>query len=469
MSQYVAQLKRYATWGQRYFERILAQIVESASQTALARSLLNVLLRPLNQTGPPRKDNPVKRLLVLGAGTAGTMMVNKLRRRLDPDEWRISIVDQDPVHYYQPGFLFIPFGIYQPVEVCRPKAQFLPPGVEFIQSAVDVIEPAEKRVRLKRQGIRLRYDILIIATGTQIRPAETEGLLGSGWRKQIFDFYTLDGAAALARHLRQWQGGTLVVNVTEMPIKCPVAPLEFLFLADSYFHERGIRDRVELVYATPLDGAFTKPRATALLGELLERKNIKLVPDFALGEVDPDRQVARAFNDIEIPYDLLVTVPTNLGDEAMARSGLGDESNYVPTEKHTLRAVGHEDIFVLGDATDLPTSKAGSVAHFEAEVLTENIMRQIESQPLLRTFDGHANCFIESGFGKGILIDFNYDTEPLPGKFPLPGVGPFSLLEESRMNHWGKMMFRWVYWNQLLRGTELPLEAQMLMAGKRAA
>jgi sulfide:quinone oxidoreductase len=411
----------------------------------------------------------VKRVVVLGAGTAGTMMVNKLRRHLDAEQWRITVVDEDPVHYYQPGFLFVPFGIYQPSEVRRPKAQFLPPGVELIQSAVDVIEPDQKRVRLKRQGIRLPYDLLIIATGTRIRPAETEGLLGSGWRRDIFDFYTPDGAAALARRLRQWEGGTLVVNVAEMPIKCPVAPLEFLFLADSYFHERGMRDRVELVYATPLDGAFTKPRASALLGELLERKNIKIIPDYSIGEVDAERKTARSYDEIELGYDLLVTVPTNMGDEAIARSGMGNESNYVPTEKRTLRAAGHRDVFVIGDATDLPTSKAGSVAHFEAEVLTENILRQIEGQELLETFDGHANCFIESGFGKGILIDFNYETEPLPGKFPLPGVGPFTLLAESRMNHWGKMMFRWVYWNQLLRGTELPLEAQMVMAGKRAA
>jgi sulfide:quinone oxidoreductase len=141
----------------------------------------------------------------------------------------------------------------------------------------------------------------------------------------------------------------------------------------------------------------------------------------------------------------------------------------VPTDKHTLQAQVHPDIFVIGDATNLPSSKAGSVAHFEAEVLTDNILRHIEGQELVCGFDGHANCFIESGFGKALLIDFNYETEPLPGKFPLPGVGPFSLLAESRVNHWGKMMFRWVYWNQLIRGAELPLEAQMVMAGKRAA
>ena len=411
----------------------------------------------------------MKKLLILGAGTAGTMMANRMRRRLDDNEWQITIVDADPWHYYQPGFLFIPFGVYQPNECRRHKADFIPPGVELVLSPVDVIEPEEKRVRLASSGTYLKYDVLIISTGTQIRPDETEGLKGDEWRKSIFDFYTLDGAAALGRFLRHWEGGKLVLNVVEMPIKCPVAPLEFLFLADWYFHQRGMRDKVELVYATPLDGAFTKPRASERLGELLERKNIKVLPQFSVGEVDAAQKKLKPWEGDAVDYDLLVTIPTNMGDPVIERSGMGNELNYVATDKHTLAAKDHEDVFVIGDATNLTSSKAGSVAHFESEVLTENILRHIEGQALLPEFDGHANCFIESGFGKALLIDFNYDTEPLPGKFPLPGVGPFSLLSESRMNHWGKMMFRWVYWNQLIRGVELPLEAQMVMAGKRAA
>jgi sulfide:quinone oxidoreductase len=163
----------------------------------------------------------------------------------------------------------------------------------------------------------------------------------------------------------------------------------------------------------------------------------------------------------------LVTVPTNKGDEVISRSGMGNELNFVPTDKHTLRSKAHENIFVIGDATDLPSSKAGSVAHFEADILLENMLAVIDGKEPREKFDGHANCYIESGFGKGILIDFNYDTEPLPGKFPLPGIGPFSLLEETRMNHYGKMMFRWIYWNLLLRGAELPISTKMMMEGKR--
>jgi sulfide:quinone oxidoreductase len=155
-----------------------------------------------------------------------------------------------------------------------------------------------------------------------------------------------------------------------------------------------------------------------------------------------------------------------MGSEVIARSGMGDELNFVPTDKHTLQSTKWENIWVIGDAGNLPTSKAGSVAHFMLDVLVENLLRHMEGLEPLPKFDGHANCFIESGFEKGILIDFNYDVEPLPGKYPLPGFGPFSLLKESPVNHWGKMSFRWVYWNVLLRGGEMPFESQMTMAGK---
>lgn len=408
----------------------------------------------------------MKRIVILGAGTAGTIVANKLSHELDLTEWKITIVDQSEVHYYQPGFLFIPFGIYGKNDVMRPRRDTIPRGVELVISEIDVIEPHNNRVLLKKEGRVLAYDFLIVATGTRVVPQETPGLAEHEWRKSIFDFYTVDGADALHKHLRTWQGGRVVLNVVEMPIKCPVAPLEFLFLADWFFHQQGLRDKVEITYATPLPGAFTKPRAAGLLGNLLEEKNITVVPEFTIMEVDPDGKKIVSYDGTEVEYDLLVSVPLNMGDPVIARSGMGDELNFIPTEKHTLKASNFDNIFVLGDATNLPSSKAGSVAHFQGDVFTENFMRYIDGLPLRETFDGHANCYIESGFGKGFLIDFNYDVEPLPGKFPLPGIGPFSLLQESRMNHWGKMLFRWMYWNLLLKGKPLPITAELQMAGK---
>ena len=407
----------------------------------------------------------MKQLLVIGAGTAGTMVVNRLRRLLDADEWNITIVDPLETHYYQPGFLFIPFGMYSKNDVVKPKRDFIPAGVEVIKVAADVIEPDHNRVKLA-DGRILKYDFLVIATGTQTRPEETPGLRGPEWYRSVYDFYTIEGAIALAKHLRTWQGGRLVLNVVENPIKCPVAPLEFIMLADWFFHEQGIRDRVELIFVTPLSGAFTKPIASRHLGDILEQKSIKVIPDFMVERVDPDAKKLVHFDETEVEYDLLVTVPLNKGDEVVARSGLGDELNYILVDKHTFLANGHPRIFALGDAAALPTSKAGSVAHFAVDCFAENFVRYIDGLEMLPSFDGHANCFIESGFGKGLLIDFNYDVEPLPGRYPLPGVGPFTLLQESEMNHWGKMMFRWMYWNILLKGRELPLPARMSMSGK---
>ncbi len=409
----------------------------------------------------------MKKLLVLGAGTAGTMVVNKLRKRLDRGEWQITVVDQDPTHYYQPGYLLIPFGMYNKTQVVKPKRDFIPAGVELILCEIDVIEPDKNQVRLA-DGRVLSYDFLVIATGAHIRPDQTPGLMEHEWGQSIQNFYTYEGAVALAQKLHRWEGGRLVVNVVENPIKCPVAPLEFLMLADWFFHERGIRDRVELIYATPLPGAFTKPYASRLLGGLLAQKGIRVEPEFMVMEVQPDAKKLVSYDEREVEFDLLVSIPVNMGAEVVGRSGLGgdDGLNYVPVDKHTFLATAYPNIFALGDAAAVPASKAGSVAHFAIDGFAENFVEYVAGGELQPLFDGHANCFIESGFGKGLLIDFNYTTEPLPGRYPLPGVGPFTLLEESEANHWGKLMFKWMYWNILLKGQEMPLPAKMSMAGK---
>lgn len=409
----------------------------------------------------------MKKILILGAGTAGTMMANKLYRNLNKDLWRITLIDKDEEHYYQPGFLFIPFGIYKPEDVVKPKRKFIPEGVDFRINEVAKIK-AESNLVIMKDGSMIPYDILIIATGTTPVPEETEGLKGKLWYKDIFDFYTYEGTTQLAKKLETWSGGNLVINLAETIIKCPVAPLEFTFLADAYFTEKGMRDKVNITYVTPLSGAFTKPKTTALLNNLMSEKNIKVIPDFYLQRVDNDRKVLISYDEQEVPFDLLVSVPVNKGDQVIEASKMGDEDglNFIPTDKHTLQSKKRENIFVIGDATNLPTSKAGSVAHFEAEILLENILSYINGQPLEAKFDGHANCFIETGYGKGTLIDFNYDTEPLPGKFPFAGIGPMGLLKVNRANHLGKLAFRWVYWHMLLTGKKLPVSTNMSMAGK---
>ncbi len=407
----------------------------------------------------------MRHVLILGAGTAGTMMANKLRKALPLAEWAITVLDRDTDHVYQPGLLFLPFGLYDESDLVRPRSFFLSAGIDLRIEPVDRVVPAERHVLLE-DGTVLGYDVLIVATGTRIAPEATEGLAGPGWMETAFDFYTVEGAAALRTKLDSWTGGRLVLNVVDMPIKCPVAPLEFLFLADHFFQEKGIRDQVELVYATPLDGAFTKPRASAALGDLLKKKGVLLETEFNTATVDGESGLLIGYDEREVPYDLLVTVPVNMGADYVERSGLGDELNHVEVDKFTFLADDSDNIFAIGDASNIPTSKAGSVAHFAVDVFVDNFLQHIKGQPMTGAFDGHANCFIESGHGKGMLIDFNYDVEPLPGKYPLPGVGPFSLLKETEANHWGKLMFKWTYWNMLLPGREMPLPNSMSMSGK---
>lgn len=409
----------------------------------------------------------MKRLIILGAGTAGTMMANHLQHEPDLNEWEIQIIDERVEHHYQPGYLFLPFDIYQPEDIIKSIAEFIPKGVKLLTAGIHKIDAPNNQVVLEN-GEQLHYDLLIIATGAKIAPEEVAGMKGSEWHKSVFDFYTFEGSLALRNKLREWQGGKLLVHITEMPIKCPVAPLEFSFLADSYFRHKKMRDKVEITYVTPLSGAFTKPKATEALEHLLHEKNIHIESDFAIAEVDNEHKKIIDYGGREIAFDLLVTVPTNKGDELMARSGLGDDLNYVPTNKATLQSQQYPNIFVLGDASNIPASKAGSVAHFEAEILTENILRFIDGEPLKEEFDGHANCFIETGNGKALLIDFNYTHEPVEGTFPFPGVGPLRLLKESRINHMGKLAFRWIYWNMLLKGTHIPfVSATMQESGKK--
>jgi sulfide:quinone oxidoreductase len=398
----------------------------------------------------------LKTLLVLGAGTAGTMIARKMASKLDSHDWKVILVDKDEQHYYQPGFLFVPFGKYTAADVIQPKRKFIPGNVEFIISDIELIEPDSNRVKLTNENRIVNYDYLIIATGVDIHPEETDGLLGGGWRKNIFDFYTYEGAAALHQFLDKWEGGRLVINVAENPIKCPVAPLEFLSLADEFFTLKGMRNKVELVYATPLSGAFTKPKSAKALGDMLSRKNIQLETDFSLMEVDSTKNVIRSYDEREV----------NKGAEVIGRSGMGDPLNLVPTDKFTLQSNKWQNIWVMGDANTIPASKAGATIHFQMEYVVENMLAHMAGKEMHGKFDGHASCYIESGFGKAVLIDFNYEVEPLPGKYPVPVFGPFSLLAESTINHWGKLAFKYMYWNLMLKGIEVPLPSAFSMAGK---
>jgi len=405
------------------------------------------------------------RIVILGGGTGGTLTANRLRKMFSPGEASITVVDQDDRHVYQPGLLFVPFGLTQPEDIVRPRGRQFHHGIDVRTNEIHHVDLVAQAVHLADGG-ELAYDVLVVATGAVLAPEETDGLTGPGWMEKVFTFYTPEGAAALGQALAAFEGGRIVVDVVEMPIKCPVAPLEFCFLADWYFHERGIRDRVELTFVTPLDAAFTKPVAAKRLGGLLEQRGINLVTEFNAGEVDGVGGRLVSFDEREVPFDLAVVIPVHNGASYVTRSeGLGDALGFVVTDEHTLQAAVAPNVFALGDAASLPISKAGSVTHFEGEVLVENVRRFLHGEPMDASYDGHANCFIETGFSKAMLIDFNYDVEPLPGHFPGPMGLP--LLKESHLNHLGKLMFQWLYWHSLLPGRDIPgVHSAMPLAGK---
>ncbi len=406
------------------------------------------------------------RILIVGAGTGGTLMANRLQRMYG-DGAHISVVDRDDRHLYQPGLLFVPFGLADPEKLVRSRRAQLHRGVDFRLADVERIETGEDTVYLAG-GESIPYDVLVIATGASLLPGETEGLTGPGWQEKMFTFYTLEGATALRDALRSFDRGRLVVNLVDLPVKCPVAPLEFCFLADWHFRRRGIRDRIQIEYVTSLDGAFTKATCNRELSGLLADKGIEVTTEFNTGQADGPGGRLISWDDREVRFDLLVSVPLHGGCEVVARSpGLGDDLGFVAVDRGTLQSDAAPNVFALGDAANVPTSKAGSVAHFEGETLVANIRRFLEGRELEATFDGHTNCFIETGFQKALLIDFNYDTEPVPGRFPGPRVGPLRLLRESRLNHLGKLAFEWIYWHVLLPGRPMPgVSAQMQLAGK---
>ena len=406
-----------------------------------------------------------KRIVVLGGGTGGTLIANRLRRRLASDDL-ITVIDRDNLHVYQPGLLFVPFGRIRAEGITRSRVRQLHAGIGYHRSAAESVAIEERRVHLQ-DGTVLPYDVLVVATGAELLPDETEGLADATARGKAFTFYDRSGAVALRDALTRFDGGRIAVNVVDMPIKCPVAPIEFCFLADWYFRDRGIRDRVELTFVTPLDGAFTKEVCNRELSGMLTGKRISLVTEFNTGQVDADHGRLVSFDGREVGFDLAVTVPVHGGQAYVGRSpGLGDALGFIGVDERTLQAKASPDIFVIGDAADIRASKAGSVAHFEGEVLTRNIASFLRGQPLSASFDGHTNCFIESGFGKALLIDFNYETEPVTGRFP--GRIGLPLLRESRLNHLGKLAFQWFYWHMLLPGRDIPgIGAGMPLAGKR--
>jgi sulfide:quinone oxidoreductase len=407
-------------------------------------------------------------VIVLGDGIGGIVTANLLLKKARRKNLalRLKLVGNSPLHTYQPGLLFLPFqkpGYRELADIQKETARFIAPGIEYVRETIMAIDPERRTVTTDRQT--LEYDWLVVGLGCRTLVDAIDGL-SENWGRSAHGFYTPDSAMHLAVALDDFKGGDLLIDVAETPIKCPVAPLEFACLADEYLSRRGLRDKTRITLVTPLNGAFTKPVCNEVLTHILVEKGIHVVNNAYLDSVTENS--IRCPDGKELNFDLLVVIPPHEGSDLVEEAGLGSGLGFGRTDRQTLKSSVAERVFLVGDIAGIPGSKAGSVAHFQADVVVHNILREIAGREAEPCADGHTNCFIETGHGKAVLIDFNHEIQPVPGKFPLPLVGPMSLLKETRLNHMGKLAFKHIYWNMLLPARPLPLVgSRMSTLGKQ--
>jgi len=380
------------------------------------------------------------RILILGGGVGGTLAANllakRLRKRIDAGEVDVTVVDEAGEHVYQPGFMYIAMGGEKPEGLVRSERSLLDKRVKLHVGTATTIDPEARLVDLAN-GERLAFDHLVIATGARIMPDEIEH-----FSAEAHHFYGVDAAQRLRAALDAFDGGTIVIGIAGMPYKCPPAPLEVTFLIESELRERGLRDRSQIHYCSPIARAFTIESVSEMATPILADKGIELHTFFNVEAIDPERKVVLSLEGEELPYDLLILVPPHRGAQVVIDSGLAPASGWLPTDHHTLEVAGQEGIYAIGDATDLPLSKAGSTAHFEAPVVAERIAAAVERRApdaVAGSYTGKVMCFFEVGDGKGTLLQFDYEHPPAPPK-------------PNRLWHLGKVVFNKTYWHTVPKG-----------------
>ena len=380
-------------------------------------------------------------IAIVGGGVGGTVLANLLARELDEDEARIVLIDQNGHHIYQPGWLYIPFNEQDPERLERSERSLLRHRVELHISSVEHVDLEKRSLVLTGPGgtgipQTLRYDYLVFASGAHIAPEEVPGLPEALAANNAHHFYTQEGAERLRQALHEFQGGRVAVAIGGIPYKCPPAPLEFTFLLEEYLHKRGLREQTEIIYYSPLPRAFSIESVSELAAPLLAERGIKTRIFFNVTEIDPQKRLMRSLEGEEDSYDLLVVVPPHRGALIAEQSGLADAQGWLPTDHATLEVKGQKNIFALGDVTDLPVSKSGSAAHFEASVVAECIaagVRMRTVNPREGCYDGRVMCFMETGYSQATRIEFDYEHPPVP---PKPGW----------FYHMEKMVFNKAYW-----------------------
>jgi sulfide:quinone oxidoreductase len=383
----------------------------------------------------------MQRILILGGGVGGTLtanlLVKKLRRQLKAGEVTITVVDQTGQHTYQPGFMYIAMGGERADKLQRPERGLLDSRVNLVVGQVEKVDEPTKTVHLK-DGERLGYDYLVLATGSRILPEAIEH-----FDTEAQHFYTAEAALKLRHALNAFKGGRIVIAIAGMPYKCPPAPLEVSFLIEAELRQRGLRQKSEVHFCSPIGRAFTIESVSEMATPIFEQKGIEVHTFFNVESIDAERHVIQSLEGEELPYDLLILVPPHKGQQFLIDSGFAPApGGWLPTDRATLQVGGRPNVFALGDATDLPLSKAGSTAHFEAPVVTERIAAAIEGRTPDRKhgdYLGKVMCFFEIGDGKGTLLQFDYEHPPRPPK-------------PNQLWHLGKIVFNKTYWHTVPKG-----------------
>ncbi len=369
------------------------------------------------------------RILIIGGGMGGTILANNLARRLTAElksgKARITMLSASDKHMYQPGLLYLAVGRITPDELYRDQASLLEPGIEFHVDPVTEFH-LDKNEVLTHGGKTHAYDILVIATGSRMVPESIPGLA-----ENCETFYTEDTALKMFKRLRDFEGGRVVITVG-VPHKCPMAPLEITFMLHDYFKDRGILDKVKLHYTYPIGRTHSLENVAKWATPEFDRLGITYETLFNMKEVDGKNKILKSEEGSEVPYDLLIAIPAHRGMEVIEKNGLG-QNGWIPTHRHQLNMEGRTNVFVLGDTTNLPISKAGSTAHFEADTLGENIAAMVKMGTPVRDYDGKVFCFIEAGKDRATYAMFNYQNPPDP-KAPTKAV------------HWFKMAYNKLYW-----------------------
>ncbi len=372
----------------------------------------------------------MKKILIVGGGTGGTIVANRLARALRPEEASVEVVSASPLHYYQPAQLYIPFGEQDPRKLARSERGLLNPRVHLRIDPVCEWDPEAQKLRTKK-GEDLSYDYLVIATGAVACPEAVEG-----FESGADHFYTPEAAYRLYQKLTEFEGGRIVVGVGGLPYKCPVAPLEFCFLLEAYLTHKGTRSNTDLVYTFPLDDVFHIKSAVPGIRSIFERRSIRTETFFNLDTVDAEEKVVKSLEGTDLPFDILVMTPPHKGVPFLRGHPMADEDGWVKTDRNTLRVNGLSNVWSLGDTTNLPISKAGSTAHFEAPVIAEQIVNAVRSRSTASEkgiYTGHVVCFIEAGHGKATMLDFDYEHPP-------------TVQEPNELRHLQKIAFNKLYW-----------------------